>query len=106
MASLAARLPASRSGGDQVMECRPRCGACCIAPSIAQPFHGMPAGKPAGVACVHLDRHHGCALFGDSRRPQLCARFAPERAVCGDSRDEALALISLLERDSAPGEPA
>ena len=36
------------------MDCRPQCGACCIAPAIRQPFWGMPDGKPAGVACLHL----------------------------------------------------
>ncbi|HAI50813.1 MAG TPA: zinc/iron-chelating domain-containing protein, partial [Enterobacteriaceae bacterium] len=28
------------------MECRPDCGACCIAPSISTPIPGMPHGKP------------------------------------------------------------
>ncbi|HEY9032518.1 MAG TPA: YkgJ family cysteine cluster protein, partial [Pseudomonadales bacterium] len=28
------------------MECRPGCGACCIAASLNQPFFGMPQGKP------------------------------------------------------------
>ena len=84
------------------MECRAGCGACCIAPSISRPFEGMPDGKPAGVPCVHLDADLRCALFGDPRRPGLCAAFAPDRAVCGDSRGEALQLIAALELASAP----
>ena len=69
------------------MQCRSACGACCIAPSIAQPFFGMPDGKPAGVPCVHLGSDMSCALFGDPRRPQLCRDFAPLCAVtAGDRR--------------------
>ena len=86
------------------MDCRPACGACCIAPSIARPFYRMPDGKPAGVPCVHLDEQMRCELFGDPRRPALCDAFAAEPAVCGASRDEAMARIAELERRSAPGE--
>ena len=85
------------------MECRPGCGACCIAPSIARPFHGMPAGKAAGVACAHLDGRYRCGLFGDPRRPACCAAFAPDAAVCGAHRQQALALIAELELLSLPG---
>ncbi|KAA1190011.1 YkgJ family cysteine cluster protein [Pseudohalioglobus sediminis] len=84
------------------MQCRTGCGACCIAPSIAQPFHGMPAGKPAGVACVHLTTEMSCLLFGDPRRPRLCDAFQAEPAVCGESREQALVMIGELERRSAP----
>lgn len=85
------------------MECRAHCGACCIAPSITKPFYGMPAGKPAGVPCVHLERDMRCALFGDARRPALCERFAPEPALCGESRDQALQLLFVLEQATSPG---
>ncbi len=84
------------------MQCRPGCGACCIAPSITQPFHGMPGGKPAGVPCVHLDQAMACRLFGDPRRPLLCAAFRAEPAVCGDSRAQALEMIGQLEVVSLP----
>lgn len=83
------------------MECRSGCGACCIAPSISQPFHGMPAGKPAGVRCVHLGEDTRCGLWGRPERPTVCGAFRPEPAVCGDDRAEALRLIELLERDTA-----
>ena len=57
----------------------------------------MPDGKPSGVACVHLDDSMACRLFGSSLRPDFCAGFAPEPDVCGNHRDEALALISVLD---------
>ncbi len=84
------------------MECRTGCGACCIAPSIARPYHGMPGGKPAGVRCVHLDGEMRCSLFGDPRRPALCDAFAPDPAVCGVNRDQALVLITAMELQSMP----
>lgn len=84
------------------MDCRPGCGACCIAPSIVRPFYGMPAGKPAGVACAHLDEAMGCRLFGDPRRPALCDEFSAEPAVCGSNRDQALQLLQQLEVVSLP----
>jgi uncharacterized protein len=77
--------------------CRPGCGACCIAPSISSPIPGMPQGKPAGVRCVQLDAANLCRLFGDPRRPAVCARFRFDRDLCGDNRDQALARIVALE---------
>ena len=84
------------------MKCREACGACCIAPSIKQPFFGMPLGKAAGKVCVHLLEDMRCALFGDSRRPALCDAFAAEYAVCGDTREQALLNLQQLEVLSAP----
>jgi hypothetical protein len=84
------------------MQCRSACGACCIAPSIVAPFYGMPHGKPAGVPCVHLDAEMRCGLFGDPRRPALCAAYVPDREFCGDDRQQALVRIELLERQSTP----
>lgn len=86
------------------MQCRAGCGACCIAPSINAALPGMPDGKPAGVPCLHLDAQFRCGLFGDPRRPALCAAFMPEPAVCGDSRDDALQRIAALELASQPAE--
>ena len=84
------------------MNCRPHCGACCIAPSIAQPFHGMPAGKAAGEVCVHLNDAMACRLFGDARRPALCAAFEAQPVCCGNSRDEALLVLAAWERETRP----
>lgn len=79
------------------MECRLGCGACCIAPSITSPIPGMPNGKPAGVRCVQLDDQNLCKIFGQPERPQVCASFTAEYDICGDTRDEALQTLILLE---------
>ena len=84
------------------MRCRPACGACCIAPSISQSFYGMPYGKPAGVPCVHLGADMSCLLFGDERRHPVCAAFTPERAVCAENREQAMARLAELELLSLP----
>lgn len=78
-------------------DCRPGCGACCIAPSISSPMPGMPGGKPAGVRCAQLDEANLCRLFGDPRRPEVCARFDYDPELCGEHRDEALSRIEALE---------
>ena len=83
--------------GSLSMECREKCGACCIAPSINTPFYGMPQGKPAGVACIHLDNQMRCVLFGDPRRPKVCSQFMPEPDFCGENREQALAVMFDLE---------
>jgi Fe-S-cluster containining protein len=79
------------------MECRENCGACCIAPGISKPFLGMPQGKPAGVACIHLDRQMRCELFGDPRRPKVCSDFKPEKDFCGDTAEEGMKIMLELE---------
>jgi Fe-S-cluster containining protein len=82
------------------VNCRAGCGACCIAPAISAPFHGMPQGKPAGVRCTHLDDGLRCRLFGDPRRPKCCDAFQAERWVCGDTREEALVILAALESET------
>lgn len=88
------------------MNCRPRCAACCIAPSISSPIPGMPDGKPAGVRCVQLDDDDACRLFDDPRRPSVCASLMPSGEMCGEHREAAMAYLERLERltavDSAP----
>jgi Fe-S-cluster containining protein len=84
------------------VNCRSNCGACCIAPSIRQPYWGMPAGKPAGVACAHLRGDASCGLFGDPRRPDVCKHFEPHPSVCGTHRADAMALLVALEHQTAP----
>ena len=79
------------------MQCRAGCGACCIAPSINQAFYGMPHGKKAGQACVHLDNDKFCQLFNDERRPQCCHDFTAEHELCLSNADEALQALTLLE---------
>jgi hypothetical protein len=87
------------------MQCRPNCGACCIEPSIRQAFHGMPQGKPAGVACAHLAPDRRCGLFGDPRRPRCCADFEAEPLACGDSREQALVILAEWELSTRPAHP-
>jgi uncharacterized protein len=85
------------------MHCRPTCAACCIAPSISSPIPGMPQGKPAGVPCVQLDEALRCRIFGRPERPAVCASLRPQASMCGESREQALATLSWLERSTAPG---
>jgi uncharacterized protein len=84
------------------MECRAGCGACCIAPSISSPIPGMPQGKPAGVRCVQLDADNRCRLFGDPRRPAVCAGLQPNAEMCGHTREQALAYLDRLELATRP----
>jgi uncharacterized protein len=79
------------------LACRAGCGACCIAPSISSPIPGMPNGKPAGVRCMQLTQDNHCAIFGDPRRPAVCASLKPEPAMCGSDRVHALAWLAQLE---------
>jgi Fe-S-cluster containining protein len=84
------------------MECRPACGACCIAPSITSPIPGMPNGKPAGVRCIQLDAANRCRIFGRPERPAVCAGLKPSPAMCGGSAAHAITWLTALERDTAP----
>ncbi|TBV10024.1 YkgJ family cysteine cluster protein [Phytopseudomonas dryadis] len=83
------------------MQCRPGCGACCIAPSISSFIPGMPDGKPAGERCLHLSPDNHCALFGRPERPEVCSAFSADFAVCGNSREEAIRLLDWLEHSTA-----
>ena len=73
-----------------MMDCRPQCGACCIAPSISSPIPGMPHGKPAGVRCVQLTADNACAIFGQPERPAVCVHLRPTQEMCRSSAEEAL----------------
>ena len=84
------------------MECRPQCGACCIAPSIHSPIPGMPHGKPAGIPCVQLLPDYRCALFGRPERPAFCVSLRPTEDMCGTSRGEALDHLFALEVATRP----
>ena len=84
------------------MECRPDCGACCIAPSISSPIPGMPLGKPANVRCVQLSDDNLCRLFGSSLRPNVCRSLKPSLEMCLTNRDEAMTWLIDLEALTAP----
>jgi hypothetical protein len=84
------------------MECRPQCGACCIAPSISSPIPGMSFGKPAGVPCVQLLPDLRCALYGKPTRPAVCVSLKPTEDTCGANRIDALARLTALELVTVP----
>ena len=84
------------------MDCRPRCAACCIAPSISSPIPGMPGGKPAGVRCVQLDEADRCRIFGHPERPAVCASLQPNIDMCGTNDAHAFAWLTRLEIETAP----
>jgi len=79
------------------MQCRPQCGACCIAPSISTAIPGMPYGKAANAACIQLDENYACKIFSHVERPAVCAKFKACEDVCGENRDQALLNLKNLE---------
>ena len=83
------------------MDCRLGCGACCIAPSISTPIPGMPKGKLAGERCIQLDKNNLCQLFDQPDRPKVCSEFKAEPETCGDTNEQALLNINLLEQPTA-----
>ncbi|MEL0636370.1 MULTISPECIES: YkgJ family cysteine cluster protein [Marinomonas] len=84
------------------MQCRSHCGACCTAPSISSPIPGMPNGKAAGQACIHLVEEYRCAIFNDASRPKVCSDFMAEAMICGNSREEAMIIIASIEAATTP----
>lgn len=85
------------------MQCRLDCGACCIAPAIVEPFFNMPEGKRASERCVHLQENFSCAIFYSDKRPKCCAEFKPELEFCGQNREQALQILTLLEMQTIKG---
>lgn len=89
------------------MDCRPGCGACCIAPSISSPIPGMPVvngiSKPAGVRCVQLDAVNRCRIFGQPERPAVCGQLQPAFDMCGSTDAHALHFLTQLEIATLPG---
>lgn len=72
-----------------------------MAPSISSPIPGMPLGKPAGVRCVQLDEQNRCRIFGDPRRPPVCASLQPSLEMCGATAEQALVYLASLEKATA-----
>lgn len=62
----------------------------------------MPHGKPAGMRCVQLDDQQRCRIFGHPDRPTVCASLRPHPAMCGDSREQAHAILARLEQLTRP----
>lgn len=84
------------------LACRSGCGACCTAPSISSPIPGLLGGKPAGMPCPQLDAARRCRLFGDPRRPAVCASLQPSATMCGESPAQAVAWLTALEEATRP----
>jgi uncharacterized protein len=80
------------------MDCRPNCGACCIALSISTPIPGMAGGKPAGVRCIHLLEDYRCNIYNDTGMPKVCSDFKAEQEFCGSDREEALRILYSLSK--------
>lgn len=64
---------------------------------------GYPAGKLAGVRCPHLTAETRCALFGKPERPRVCVELKPQREMCGDTAEDAMAILERWELLTAPG---
>ena len=64
----------------------------------------MPQGKPSGTVCVQLDADRRCKIFGMPERPACCSGLQPQLAMCGTSREEALAYLYWLEAATKPSE--
>ena len=84
------------------MNCRPGCGACCIAISISSAIPGQIGPKPAGVVCPQLDEALRCRIFGQPERPACCSGLQPGQEMCGEHRDEALHYLTQLEWATRP----
>lgn len=83
------------------LDCRPGCGACCIAPSISSPIPGMPDGKPAGTRCIQLTEDNRCKIFGSASRPLVCSSLMPSQEMCGTNNQAAMDYLNELERETS-----
>lgn len=70
---------------------------------MTSPIPGMPLGKPAGQACVQLDEHRRCRLFGRPERPAVCIGLQPSHEMCGDHAEAAIAWLAHMEAQTRPG---
>lgn len=88
------------------MQCRPGCGACCIAPSISTPIPdprgGVARSKAAGERCVQLGSDGLCGLWGSPQRPAVCGGLQASVEMCGSSAREAMVNLERLLRATKP----
>jgi hypothetical protein len=54
------------------------------------------------MRCVQLTDDQRCSLFGDPSRPAVCSSLKPHPSMCGSHRDEAIAWLTELERQTDP----
>lgn len=79
------------------MNCRPGCGACCIAPSISSAIPNMPNGKKSGERCLNLDGNNFCKIYNTKDYPKVCSDLKASKEMCGQDSKEAIAYILNLE---------
>jgi len=84
------------------MECRPGCGACCIAISISSSIPGLPDGKPVGIRCIHLSDNNYCRIYGTKDYPDVCRNLVPSEEMCGSTFEEAMQYLIRLEKLTKP----
>ena len=89
-----------------MMDCRPDCGACCIAPSISTSIPGMPNGKPANTRCIQLSEKNRCLIFGSPLRPAVCSGLQAAQDMCGANRQQAMIYLIELEAATSPSSHA
>jgi hypothetical protein len=75
-------IPANAAIACATMECRPGCGACCIAPSSPHRFPACPRASRRG-RCVQLDAQMQCRLFGQLSGLPSAFRSRPKPTMCG-----------------------
>lgn len=67
----------------------------------------MPNGKPAGVPCVNLDMETlRCTIWETAVYPAVCRNFRPSLENCGNSRAEALHILTVMEEVTKPDKSA
>ncbi|MBN2682007.1 MAG: YkgJ family cysteine cluster protein [Bacteroidales bacterium] len=79
------------------MDCRKKCGACCIYLSISSPIPGMEKGKPSGTRCIHLAEDFSCSIYNE--RPDVCRNFMADPEFCGNSPSQARDIMLGLEKE-------
>lgn len=94
--------PARLNRPPALFSCRPGCASCCIAPSISTPMPGHPNGKAAGLTCANLTIDLRCGLWGSPERPACCGGLQASDEMCGDSREQALRWLGVLEEQTRP----
>lgn len=63
----------------------------------------MPQGKKAGEMCVNLDPvTFACRIWATDLYPDFCGGFQPEEDFCGQNREEAEQVLTLLESETHP----
>jgi len=58
--------------------------------------------KPAGVRCVQLAADNRCLIFGGPQRPMVCSSLQPTPDMCGDTREQAMRWLGVMEERTAP----